>query len=673
MKIENKTNQTPPIGYPPKTQGTAQSALQSNPKYSTSPINEQLCSPEASKAIRQRFDALLELDRQHPFIEKNALVAEVYKKTVDVSQLFDYISKDPVLSQISDDYEDFQEILHESLKEKYNLHFDLNSKKEALEKLSAFGAKPENKKIFEKIGNNILGDIVGFNSNDMNSFTENGINNLRKLFDTPTLDVVSEKLKIEVINEIIKDKDQNGLISKNIDVLERALKKPEYAFMNNVKLIDADLIRHKGDLGELLELLKKENSTLHQGEELKVLVDHVSGESQIRRITEHQNGLKLEKINFYDKKLNLNSTYHGTTGISSSGEKTLNSFVKDLNNNTNYSTRGVFDERTKSWILTSQIKEERDAAGKLLNREIIKLSNIDGAYNIKTMDAQGRIHTKSSACKNKNGTIITKNLVSPDGTVTKVRYNLSPNGEKEAFGIQIAEKDGTVIAQKTDYKTVLNNIATQEDINGKKYRIHYAEDGVKVFDETTQKISKIDLSKMSHAERKQSHAIFKKLPATELIAISENIDNISSVEDIKSSYMLLNKKLSSSPDPFIFAHELGHSKDSVLGEIEDLISKHEFTNNKIKHKISSDKVFQKIFAKEKQMFDEAFPKTIRTYTNYFTSNIKLDNPTRRFQEVIAETNGIINIPVFAKWIMKRTHFLQENFPRTIAYLMKHKL
>lgn len=647
MEIKNNITQIPPISDSLQKTGAAQSAVSKPVQYSN---NQEVCSSATSKAVRERFDALLKLNKETPFIDPNAAVAELYKKTADISKLFDYIDNDPVLSKLEVDYDNFQDILQHSIKEKYDFDFSLESKKEALKKLSVFGTKPQNTTLFKVIGEDILSDIVLFNSTDIDSFTEKGIKNITRVFDSPDLKAIAEKIRAEDIYQILKQKNGQELITKNIELLEQAMQKPEFAFLKDTKSIDSDIIRYNGDLKSLLSLLKSKHENLLSNEKLKFGIDYVSGESSIKTKVEHSGGLIFEKINYYDKELKLNSTVSSTEGISKTGEKTLNMSVKDLLNNTQYRTRQVFDTTNKVWVLTSQIKEVKDKEGKITNREITKLSNVKGVYNIKTLDSKGKIFTKSSAVQDSSGTTIVKRLTSPDGTQTLVDYHQSPDTKKSSFSYKIIDKSGKLIAKKETETEFINNLSAQQTIDGKKYKIYHLKDEIKVFDEATQKTSRIDLNKVFPEITESLRGMMKKLPAPELIAVSEKIKSIKSINEKKANFNPLIKKLETSSNPFVFLHELGHAK------IEEI-----------------DSELIKIFDGEKAAYKKIFPKKISNYTSYFTTNMHRKGPLGGLEEASSEINAIINTPLFPKWIMTRAHYLQENFPKTIAFLLKHKI
>ena len=104
-------------------------------------------------------------------------------------------------------------------------------------------------------------------------------------------------------------------------------------------------------------------------------------------------------------------------------------------------------------------------------------------------------------------------------------------------------------------------------------------------------------------------------------------------------------------NPFTFAHELGHALDLL-----------EF------NQLCEDKTFKSLYKAEMEKFKLSSAMAERHSIDYFTT---LDNEYNHFKEFIAETHALISgLRDDDNHLGIRSAVLQQNFPRTIAYLAK---
>ena len=123
-------------------------------------------------------------------------------------------------------------------------------------------------------------------------------------------------------------------------------------------------------------------------------------------------------------------------------------------------------------------------------------------------------------------------------------------------------------------------------------------------------------------------------------------------------------------DPFVFLHELGHATD-VGGKLvtEKLNKKTNKYEMYVEDAFRNDKKFQKVYAEERQNFLKEFPTSERDHINYFIADEAIKGrPDQGKKETIAETNAILNTYQSVDLLGSRTQYLQQHFPRTIAYL-----
>ena len=93
---------------------------------------------------------------------------------------------------------------------------------------------------------------------------------------------------------------------------------------------------------------------------------------------------------------------------------------------------------------------------------------------------------------------------------------------------------------------------------------------------------------------------------------------------------------------------------------------HEFGHEKFNNlDLANNKELKTIYEEEKELFTSSFPDETIKSVNYFLE-VPLAAPTRAINEVVAETNAILN--TYQSWdkLQDRTILLQHYFPRTIA-------
>ena len=123
-------------------------------------------------------------------------------------------------------------------------------------------------------------------------------------------------------------------------------------------------------------------------------------------------------------------------------------------------------------------------------------------------------------------------------------------------------------------------------------------------------------------------------------------------------------------DAFVFLHELGHATDIGGKPVDELKNKQTGKwETIIKGSLRDDKKFQKIYDEERKNFLKEFPTNEREHINYFIADEALPGrPKQGKNETIAETNALLNTYQTTNVLGIRTQYLQQHFPKTIAYL-----
>lgn len=639
--------------------------------------SQELCSKQASKAISEQIKVLIDLNSQEHFLDKNLTVAKVQDNISALYDLSQQIAKSQSLSHMTT-FEDLCDSYFQGLKHGFDIHLESKKIGKCISSLDKFASNPANKNIFEKIGDDLLMGIIFMGSDDVSKFEKNTLNNYTKLFNNTVFEKFLEKISPElIIKNLTEDKNSN-IVSKNIDILTKKLALPEYAFISALEKPDIDIINFNGDLNKLLDLLKSYNDRLRPSEKLDFVIDPQANEAVIAIKDEIGKDFYNKRVFVYDSHFNMLSTEGSTFGVNKDNIRTQNTNLKDLRKNTTYQIHHFYDPKTQKWILDSQIKEEKDAAGKMISREFIKLSGVEGTYNIKVMDSKGRLHTTSFAYKKPDGSVyIEKNLKSPQGIMTRVRYKNKPdkNGDIQAqiMDYVIYDKDGNELAKRESALSRLNNLCTTSSVNGKVHKVYTNNDKIRVVNESTGKITQIDLNEIIKDSDRELKEFFKGLCGATLEELNDTVHSVYKASPLESSCTYEARRLDVAPDEFILHHEKGHLLSHKNGNsfVSNGFRNISFFDSN-KNNFSSDKKLMKIFQEEKQEYLNSLPRRIRLYAAYFINEYLHDVKNGGLEEVVAETEALINTAKAPLWVLKRAHQLQENFPKTIAYIIKHR-
>ena len=107
-------------------------------------------------------------------------------------------------------------------------------------------------------------------------------------------------------------------------------------------------------------------------------------------------------------------------------------------------------------------------------------------------------------------------------------------------------------------------------------------------------------------------------------------------------------------DDAVLLHELGHAKDMMMFK-------------EIAQEINKDPKLKKIFTEEKDAYREHFDDAELTKIDYFTADYHYLG-ANSVHEGIAETNAVLSTCPKNETQSIRSHYWQQYFPRTIAYL-----
>lgn len=341
----------------------------------------------------------------------------------------------------------------------------------------------------------------------------------------------------------------------------------------------------------------------------------------------------------------------------------------DLKNNTSSKTRYALDDSTKRFYPTHETVFTYDKDGKVVSSTYTRPSKVSGVYDVDKIDANGKVVPLClSTVDEKTGTVtVKKDMASPDGTRTLYNYSDCPNGDRD-LTYRILDKDGNVLMDnKKSFRVVAENHYTSSS-NDKNYDIVFGEKSVTVTDMADSKNPVvIDLSKVSGDKGKILKAL-KQLPGEELIAFDKSVKGLKPVADGEfPNFDAKIRTIYTSEDLFDILHELGHAKDYKNLDVTSL----ETAKATVLKLVSTNEDLIAVFTGEKIAFNNAFPEAQRKHLDYFLNNIThAGGSTGGIKEVVAEGNALLNSPKQEQIFALRAQYLQQYFPKTIAYIDK---
>ncbi len=334
---------------------------------------------------------------------------------------------------------------------------------------------------------------------------------------------------------------------------------------------------------------------------------------------------------------------------------------KDFKNNTvtEFRNRIVLEDYTDYEILESQILKKFDNNNNLLYEEEIKPSAIPNVFDITRTYSDGRIEKISNATKTKDGNeIIEKNMTSIDGTKTYYRYEDDPKGNR-ILDYVITDKKGKKLLNQSITFEVIDEDHFISSRNNKKFDIKIQDNDLVVKNLKTKQTKTIELKSFTRDTKELVLPVLKTLPGDELFKIKEiDLKALFATEKVNNAaynsqdhtIMLKPKYL----DSAILLHELGHAKDELMFK-------------EIAEQINKDEMLKKIFNEEKSAYRQHFGDSELSKIEYFTADYHYLG-ANSVQEGIAETNTILNTCPKNDIQSIRSHYWQQYFPRTIAYL-----
>ncbi|MCQ2789948.1 MAG: hypothetical protein MJ229_06190, partial [bacterium] len=308
-------------------------------------------------------------------------------------------------------------------------------------------------------------------------------------------------------------------------------------------------------------------------------------------------------------------------------------------------------------ILKSQVKTYKNPKTGLPETHIMELSDVDGIFNSKIIDANGNEKIECFAQKDGGTTKVEKNLESLNGTKTHYTYESKLDGDDVKMFYQITSKDGEVLSTiDRTFTRIDENTATSE-INGHRYTMAKTKDGIEVQDIARGTTTEVKYSSvLSDYTDKEMRMLMDKMSGDQLLDLAKQGTKLTTSHVNNSFYKFSENEIISENNLFVYSHEAGHAKD---------ISVNKADNYSRDYAISSEKQFRETFEKEKAEFKKAFPDVQEDYINYFIKG-PYNDAVAGTGETVAEINAMFSTATGANELAIRTYELQKYFPETIA-------
>lgn len=334
-------------------------------------------------------------------------------------------------------------------------------------------------------------------------------------------------------------------------------------------------------------------------------------------------------------------------------------YTKDFSNNTTSKVISMKSPSLPQPIVIEETRTVRNQQGQLLRTEQYSLSDLAGTPNIKYVypDGTEKIICSGKYDENTGKTSVFKDMTSIDGTKTQYLYEEDSQGNVKS-SYKITDKKGNILLDKnTSFEIIDDNTCISTE-NDKKYEIKFSENKITVSNINTGETSTLDLDGKIEGNKEKLMTSFRHMPAEEIIALGQTTNNFNGIEKTnQSTYSAVTRTIKSGDNLFVILHEAGHAKDYANVDVKQ---KETLINS-----IFSNPEVNKVFEEEKAAFNKAFPLAQRDHISYF---IKTSEYKDGIQETIAETNALLNTRNTEELFSIRSNYLQQYFPRTIAFL-----
>ena len=424
-------------------------------------------------------------------------------------------------------------------------------------------------------------------------------------------------------------------------------------------------------------------------------------------IAEVKNKFNIE-INYLDKTLNKYSEPYIvlTGGCIGEGDSFLFKFNPETgkliffeHNNTIYN----FENKTKTTVInkTAADSEElldasievRDFDNDFLSKSSFTQSKIIGEFDCDETNVEGKTYkTSLTEVDKQGGEHIEKHFTSPDGTVTDYIFANDRDGNRYLY-YKITDNNKKVLYESKKKFTVLSENHFCSEVDGKYYDIVFYPDRV-VISSMKDRENKIEykfkeyqtadyktieniVSEVYHNKRMLENLKNEEITLGQIVLEKRVIDKFTIDKKAEETLKYLGgEEWFSLKNSNVFTIISDWNKTSArslgngiqIGQEKNLLSviEHEIGHEKARVlELERNQELKQIYEYEKNLFIKTLPDIAIRQAEYF-----LMNSPKSLGEVLAETNLIINAPQKWNGIGTRTMFLQQYFPKTIAFIAK---
>ena len=389
------------------------------------------------------------------------------------------------------------------------------------------------------------------------------------------------------------------------------------------------------------------------------------------------------RLNLVDKDLNILAKEETKTNA-----KTGKRLVETMDYRTNTFDKILMNKNEKfnMYVVNKQIKIKRDKQGRLIRKETIEQSEIPGMYNVKYDFPNGKSRVLSTATVDKKtgNTLILKDMRSADMTRTQYRYEDDPEGNR-LMEYKVTDTKGNVLMNQSQTFEKVGDNKYRSTRNNKSFLVELTDKSIDVTDENKKEKFEIPTKGFIKGNEKKVLNMLKNIPGDELINMAGSVVMIEEIPDRLDSYCqtqiygssdkgpnkyMTASNLAISDDAFVFLHELGHATDLGGRDVEVLTDRYGNPFSAvIKDALNNDKEFVKNYNEERKNYLNEFPPSERDFVGYFLEEEAVrGQKDRGRKETIAESNAILNTYQTVDLLGIRTQYLQQHFPKTIAYL-----
>ena len=493
---------------------------------------------------------------------------------------------------------------------------------------------------------------------------------IAKLFDDTGIDIES----LKKLNDLISDKD---LKCNNI---------AELALLFQTK---PDRVK---PIADFLQTIKSDNY-------ISIQLDFKRNYVKINDFTNKKKNFVNDKLD-YTKAHIITKSYdidtlelkdvkekNGTL-LNYSNEATL--YMNEQVKEHDYANNTYTESSVKRFIASSKLKGQTiqhfDEKGELLYTEVWKLSDVKkNALDIYYEYPNGQRELISSIEKNEAGDIIIeKTLTSSNGDKTNYVAIEGNGGSLRSY--EIKDKDNNLLLNRTQKTKIIDEnhystetITQEKNADGKlvkdtrKYDVAFENDIFTVTDKSGLQIEiKLDdIVEGGSRTKKYFAEILKQIPAEDLVLLKEMGIRLKS--DYKhwsacfdgTSAIVFGPFIKNADRVMVFLHEFNHAKDHKLTYTACKATGKNFGTSDITY----DKEFRELYEEEANALYNNTARINEDFLDYFLNSLNSNEKNRPLNEFIAETGAIQNIDLTNSSSL-RAQLLQQNFPKTIAYLTK---